>query len=228
MSGCDINLYYTKTGNGKPLILLHGNNEDQEYFCNQIPVFAKHYQVLAIDTRGHGKSQRGNSQFTIRQFAEDLKCFMETHNIEKAHILGFSDGGNIALIFAMKYPEKVEKLVLCGANLNPKGVKYWTQKPTDISYAIFNRFSGGNEYFKKRAEMLRLMVVDPNILVEDLGKIQSETLVIAGTRDMIKTKHTKAIADAIPNSKLAFVEGNHFMAKHNPISFNNKVLAFLK
>ena len=119
----DIRLYYEKAGDGEPLILLHGNGEDGTYFKHQMEYFSKDYRVIAIDTRGHGKSPRGEKPFTIRQFAEDLNGFMEEQGMEKAHLLGFSDGGNIALAFALRYPGKVESLILNGANLCPAGVK---------------------------------------------------------------------------------------------------------
>lgn len=102
----DIQLHYIEKGNGEPFILLHGNGEDGTYFTSQIDYFSKSYRVIAVDTRGHGKSPRGDAPFSIRQFAEDLYHFMTEKGIESAHILGFSDGGNIALIFAVNHPEK--------------------------------------------------------------------------------------------------------------------------
>ena len=100
----DISLHYLEKGRGTPLLLLHGNGEDLSYFEHQIDHFSTSYKVIAIDTRGHGLSPRGERPFTIRQFAEDLLGFMDQHGIAKAHILGFSDGGNIALIFASHHP----------------------------------------------------------------------------------------------------------------------------
>lgn len=128
----DIKLYYTEEGSGTPLILLHGNGEDGSYFVHQIKYFKNRYRVIALDTRGHGQSPRGEKPFTIRQFAEDLHDFMDEKGIGKAHILGFSDGGNIALVFALKYPERVAHLVLNGANLDASGVKPSTQIPIVI------------------------------------------------------------------------------------------------
>ena len=104
----DIQLHYIEQGQGRPLILLHGNGEDNSYFVHQIDYFSKDYRVIAIDTRGHGKSPRGEKPFTIKQFAEDLHDFMDEKGIEKAILLGFSDGGNIALEFALKYPERID------------------------------------------------------------------------------------------------------------------------
>ena len=125
----DIKHFYIEKGTGDPIILLHGNGENSGYFQGQIDVFSKWYHVFALDTRGHGETPRGDRPFTIRQFAEDLLCFMDDHQIEKAHLLGFSDGGNIALIFALRYPERVDRLILNGANLNADGVRRSVQIP---------------------------------------------------------------------------------------------------
>ena len=89
----DIEHNYIEQGTGFPLILLHGNGEDVSYFVHQMEPFSRHFRVIAVDTRGHGKTPRGEAPFTIRQFADDLLGFMDVHGIDKAHILGFSDGG---------------------------------------------------------------------------------------------------------------------------------------
>ncbi len=96
-------LYYEEKGSGEPFIFLHGNGENSSYFRNQIEHYQNRYRVLALDTRGHGKSPRGTAPFTIEQFSCDLYDFMRSHGISKALILGFSDGANIAMTFAMKH-----------------------------------------------------------------------------------------------------------------------------
>lgn len=201
--------------------MLHGNGEDGTYFKGQIDEFAKYFQVHVLDTRGHGKSPRGDAPFIIAQFAEDLKEYMDQNQMEKAHILGFSDGGNIALVFALKYPEHIDKLILNGANLDPQGVRPSTQIPIELGYRIAKRTN------KQKTELLGLMVNDPNIDKSRLRQIKAETLVIAGTRDVIKRKHTKLIAQSIPNSTLKFIEGGHFIAAREPEKFNEAVLEFL-
>ena len=108
----DIRLCCVEAGEGFPLVLLHGNGEDHTYFKRQMGPFSQHFRVIAVDTRGHGESPRGTAPFTLEQFAEDLKEFLDGRSITRCHLLGFSDGGNIALLFALKYPEYVEKLIL--------------------------------------------------------------------------------------------------------------------
>jgi pimeloyl-ACP methyl ester carboxylesterase len=223
----DINHYYIEKGTGFPLILLHGNGEDCGYFVHQMEPFAKHFRVIAIDTRGHGQTPRGEASFSIRQFAEDLLDFMNLHQIEKAHILGFSDGGNIAMVFALMHPERVEKLILNGANLNASGVKRKVQIPVEIGYRIAKLFATKSPAARKNAEMLGLMVNDPNVKAEELSCIQNPTLVIAGEKDMIKDSHTRLIAKSIPGAMLSIIPGNHFIANKNPDTFNEVVLRFL-
>ncbi|MGN1004604.1 MAG: alpha/beta fold hydrolase [Oscillospiraceae bacterium] len=223
----DIQLHYTETGTGEPLVLLHGNGEDSGYFVHQIEFFSPHRRVLAVDTRGHGQSPRGSAPFTIRQFAEDLLAFLDERGIEQTDLLGFSDGANIALIFALRHPERVRRLILNGANLDPAGVKRSVQMPIELGYRMASLFAKRSANAKRNAELLGLMVNDPMIPAEELGKVTMPTLVIAGTKDMIKEKHTRAIADALPNARLVFVPGDHFIANKNPEEFNRAVADFL-
>lgn len=224
----DISLYYREKGNKDPFILLHGNGEDGSYFENQIDYFSDKYRVIALDTRGHGKSPRGNAPFTIEQFSRDLYDFMTGLKISNAIILGFSDGANIAMKFAIKHPNMVKALILNGGNLNPKGVKRTMQIPIEMGYRIANRFASKSPDAKRNAEMLGLMVNEPNISPAELSKITAPTLVICGKRDMIKESHTKEIAANIPSAKLSIIKGNHFIANKRAAAFNKEVDAFLK
>ena len=224
----EITLHYQEKGNKEPLFLLHGNGEDGTYFKHQIDYFSDRYRVIAIDTRGHGQSPRGTAPFTIGQFADDLNNFMVGHEISDAVILGFSDGANIAMKFALKYLEKVKGLILNGGNLNPRGVKRSVQIPIEIGYRMAKRFAAKSPDANRNAEMLGLMVNDPNIEPEELSRIQVPTLVICGTKDMIKESHTKEIAEHIPGAKLSIIKGDHFIANKNYIVFNKEVEDFLQ
>lgn len=223
----DIDLHFRELGCGETLIMLHGNGEDGSYFVHQIEPFSKRFRVIALDTRGHGGSPRGETSFTIRQFADDLLAFMDEHGIERAHLLGFSDGGNIALVFALAHPERVGKLVLNGSNLNGGGVKPSVQLPIVAGYRVASLFSRWSKQARRNAELLGLMVNDPNVAPAELAALEAPTLVIAGTNDMIRESHTRRIAESIPNAQLAFVEGDHFIANKNSEAFNQAVLRFL-
>ena len=224
----DIQLHYSEKGSGQPLILLHGNGEDGSYFVHQIAHFSQRYRIIALDTRGHGQSPRGEKPFSIKQFAEDLHNFMNERGIKKAVLLGFSDGGNIALTFALKYPERVERLILNGANLFPSGVQPRYQWPIVMGYHIAKLFAKKSEQAKHNADLLALMVNEPHIKPSELAALTMPVLVIVGTKDMIKESHTRLIYKSLPNAQLNIVEGDHFVANKNANVFNKVVDAFLR
>lgn len=224
----EIQLYYQEKGTGIPLVLLHGNGENGTYFQHQIDEFSKDYRVIAVDTRGHGNSPRGSSPFTLGQFAEDLKAFLDKMGLSHVILLGFSDGGNIAMLFTLRYPGYVDRLILNGANLYPAGVHLKVQIPILLGYGITSLLALFSAQAAKNRDFLRLMVKEPHIAPDDLGKIRIPVLVIAGTDDMIREKHTRKIAAALPDSQLVFIEGDHFIARKNSISFNQAVRGFLE
>ena len=218
----DIKLNYEEKGSGEVLFLLHGNGEDHKNFCAQIDFFNRQFRVIALDTRGHGDSPRGVKPFTLSQFADDLYDFMLEKGIDKANILGFSDGGNIALIFALRHPDMVIRLILNGANLFNDGCKKAVNKWVENEYKL--ALDCGDA---ATASLMALMIFEPNLKPSDLRVLKMPVLVIAGTNDMILKKHTKLIAHSISNSTLVFIEGDHFIAYKNPAAFNAAVDDFL-
>lgn len=223
----DISLYYQEKGKGMPFILLHGNSEDGNYFKSQIDFFSNYYRMIAVDTRGHGKSPRGDAPFTMNQFVEDLNQILTKLELSQVILLGFSDGANIAMKFAIKYLEKIKVLILNGGNLNTKGVKKTTQIFIELGYKIAKMFSKKSDGAKKSMELLGLMVNEPNIKIEEIHSIKTPTLVIVGKKDIIKENHTREIADNIPNAKLSIIKGNHFIANKESEVFNQEVEKFL-
>ena len=223
----NISLHYTQYGAGAPLLLLHGNGEDHTYFTTQMAPLGAHRTVYALDTRGHGRSPRGSAPFTIDRFAEDVGTFMDEHGLEKADLLGFSDGGNIALTFALAHPDRVSRLVLNGANLSPAGVKAHVQIPIVLGWRIASLFARRSPQARQNAEILGLMVKEPHINPAALSALRVPTLVIVGTRDMIRDRHTQSIAASLPDARLERIPGDHFIAAKNPEAFNRAVEAFL-
>lgn len=223
----DIQLHYMIAGQGFPLVMLHGNGEDHTYFKHQMAPFSERYQVIALDTRGHGQSPRGTAPFTLEQFAEDLKGFLDSREISRCHLLGFSDGANIALLFALKYPDYVEKLVLNGADLSPSGVKLSTQAPIVLGWGLLQVIRRLDKRAQPKWELLDLMTTQPHINPKALSALSMSTLVVAGKRDMIRDKHTRLIAKSIPGSQLVILPGDHFVARRNWQEFNQVVLDFL-
>jgi len=224
----NIKHHFIEKGKGTPLILLHGNSESNEYFEHQVEYFSKSYRVIAIDTRGHGKTRRGSAEFTLNQFAEDLKQFLDKMQITKAIILGFSDGGNIALLFALKYQQYALALIIDGANLSPSGIKAYVQIPIYLGYLCCKALACVSKKVEAREKMLRLMTHQPNIKQVELAKITVPVLVIAGSHDIVKASHTKEIYEALPNAKLVILAGDHFVAAKHPKEFNESVEKFLR
>lgn len=223
-----IKLNYAEKGHGEPFILLHGNGENNTYFRHQIKDFAPYFHVIAIDSRGHGKTERGENEMTLIQMREDLKNFMDKHNIKKADILGFSDGANIAMLFALKYPENVNKLILNGGNIFYTGLKSKFRFAVTLSKHILNLFVVHKDFRTRRKELIKMITDEPDLKPKDLKKIEAETLVISGTNDLVYKEHTELIAKSIPNSKLVFIPGDHFVARKNFKAFDRAVLDFLK
>ena len=219
----DIKLYSREKGSGTPLVLLHGNGEDGTYFESQMEYFSSKYRVIAVDTRGHGRSPRGGKKFCLDTFADDLNDFFVYTGLPPAHLLGFSDGGNIALLFALKHPEKIKSLILNGANLFPDGMTEETHSEIQAQYQNFRK--NGDI---KNMELFELMLNEPDIDPAELQKVTVPALIIAGDRDMIKEEHTRLIAGSLPMAELKIIPGSHFIAKENPLTFNREVEAFLR
>ncbi len=222
-----VKIAYIEKGEGEPLLLLHGNGENSEYFEYQIEYFSRFFRVIAVDSRGHGKSERGTGKLTLQQIADDLFEFMNTLSIEKANILGFSDGGNIALLFALGHQDRINKLIINGANLDTKGVLGVFQAGVVVSHALLTLPAKRSRKALLKREILSLMIGQPDITSDELKKISVPTLVLAGTKDLIKQKHTEKIAASIKNSRLCFIEGDHMIARNNPDEFNKAVYEFL-
>ncbi len=225
----DIELNYREAGEGYPLILLHGNGEDSAHFRHQLDFFStKGYRVIAIDTRGQGESPRGTAPFTYEQFADDLESFMDEHGLFRADILGFSDGAITALLFAMTRPERVTKLILNGANLDPEGIVEPIRKKIASKAEQFEKAKDESPEAMAQYENFELMAKHPSIDPKELSKVECPTLVIVGTNDLIDAAHTELIYRSLPNAELVFVQGDHFIAYDNPGAFNDAVYKFLK
>ena len=224
----DIALYFQEKGSGYPLILLHGNGEDSSHFRHQIEYFSKEYHVMALDTRGHGRSPRGTAPFTFDQFAQDLLNFMNEHGVFKAHLLGFSDGAITALLFALRNPERVSKLVLNGVNLDVEGLIPSVRERIQTKAQKAEATKDESEEALKRYELLHLMATQPAIDPQRLTTLDIPTLVIVGTSDMIAAEHTQLIYKSLPKAELVLIQGDHFIAYDNPKAFNEAVERFLK
>lgn len=211
-------IYYEIHGEGEAIVFLHGNGEDSTYFKPQLERFSKEYKLIFIDSRGHGKSSFGTEKLSLNLMAKDVLKVLDALGLEKVSILGFSDGGNIALTLAISNPERIKSLIVMGANLKPHDMKFVERVPVNIMYYSYKILSMKQE----KMQVLGLMVNEPNIEVSDLKKIHMPTLVIAGEKDAIKEECTKLISKSIKNSELKIIkDGDHFLSSKMPKMFNN-------
>lgn len=227
------NIFYSEYFPADPqaptLILLHGNGEDHTYFVKQIPAFSPHFRLVLMDTRGQGQSTGGDGELNFSVFAADLLALMDHLQIAKAHLLGFSDGGNLALTFALAHPERVQSLILNGANLEPGGVKLSTQLPIVLGYGCCRLLSPFSRKARQNGAVLGLMVNHPHIPPQALAALTMPALVIVGERDMIRDRHSQLIARSLPNAQFVRIPGgDHFCAAKCPEVFNHAVLSFLQ
>ncbi len=227
------NIFYSEYFPADPqaptLILLHGNGEDHTYFVRQIPAFSPHFRLVLMDTRGQGQSTGGDGELNFSVFAADLLALMDHLQIAKTHLLGFSDGGNLALTFALAHPERVQSLILNGANLEPGGVKLSTQLPIVLGYGCCRLLSPFSRKARQNGAVLGLMVNHPHIPPQALAALTMPALVIVGERDMIRDRHSQLIARSLPNAQFVRIPGgDHFCAAKCPEVFNHAVLSFLQ
>ncbi|MGV0971629.1 alpha/beta fold hydrolase [Empedobacter falsenii] len=215
-------IYYEEYGQGEPLIFLHGNNGSIEDFYQQIPFFAKHYRLIVLDTRGQGRStDLTNTPYTYEEFANDLFQVIQKLNLKKVNLVGWSDGGNTALIFNAQHPELVNKIVTIGAVLNPNGVS------KELIENLKNLANNPSESTNLR--LIELMLNEPNITKLELNKIQNPVLVIAGEKDEVKESHTKEIQQNISKAELLIIPNStHYVPFEQPKILNEAILKFLK
>ena len=200
----EIELNYEVSGQGSPIILLHGNGEDHRIFDVLAKQLSEDFTVYAIDSRGHGESTKTN-RLSYQLMAEDVMKFIKAKQIEKPILYGFSDGGIIGLLVACSSPTLLSKLIISGANSNPKAVVwYWR-----VWFRIYCFFT--------RSVKMKLMMYEPNITKKDLHKIEIPTLVLAGEKDIIKEDDTRFIAGSIKNATLKILPNeNHSSYVHSP------------
>ena len=186
-----IRMYYEVYGSGRPLIMVHGNSEDHNIFYDSRVILSKYFKVYVVDSRGHGHSSRVE-EFHYDDMANDMIEFMEKLDLKDVIFYGFSDGGIIGLLAAMRC-DRIGMLITSGANLTPKGVIAPVRLLVKALYA-----------FSKDPKMT-MILTEPHITTEELAQIKVPTVVIAGARDIVTGRETAQIAMSIPGAKLRII-----------------------
>jgi len=214
--------------NAPAVVFLHGNGENLHIFDAQIRYFSQFYRTIAIDTRGHGQSSRGEAPLNFHTFANDLAGVFDALQVDKAHIVGFSDGAITALHFALSFPERVASMVLLGVNYNPKGLLFIPRLQIGFTYIGLSVASLFSEKMRKRKEIWGLMVGQPNLMLSELSRISAPTLIVTGEKDMVSQRHNDELHHAIAGSqRLIIPKGNHFWMFSQPETLNQCIMDFL-
>lgn len=197
----------------EPMVVLPCNGGEMHNLDGSVlPELAEHFMVIAVSPRGTGNSGRGDCELTFEREAKDLICLLDELEIEKAHFFGYSDGGNLAIVFAVNYPDRVKSLVPVGANISPWGTKINSQIPIVvkyIKYAIEAYFTKDPEIALKR-DIQKMMVTQPSLKFSDLEKITAPTLNIYADDDMMWPWHSQRITKSIPGaSELRVPDSGH-------------------
>ncbi len=234
----DIKMYYAifnKEGKD-PVILLHGGLISSDYWSFEVPLLSKTHKVIIADSRGHGRSTMSDQPFSYNLMASDVLQLMDYLKIKKVSIVGWSDGGIIGLILAIKYPERVNKLFTFGANYNLSGYK---SESSDTSMAAvfmarvqinYRRLSPTPDNFAGFMKALgKMYSAEPDLKPEEIKTIKAPTVIAFGQYEQfIKHEHFQNLADMIPGARLVMLPNvSHGGPLQDPTHFHQAVMMLL-
>jgi len=231
-----IRIWYATFGRGEPVILLHGGLGNANLWGNQVRELQKHYQVIVMDSRGHGRSTRNAEPYGYDLMASDVIGLMDFLKISKAALVGWSDGAILGLDIAMKHPERLTKLFAFAANSDPSGVADVASSPifnaaiarAEKEYEKLSPTPG--EYPAFLAQITKMWETQPNWTADDLKKVTVPTWIVDGDHDeAIKRENTEFMAAQIPDAGLLLQPAvSHFSPLQDPGQFTSDVLHFLR
>ncbi|MGZ5576816.1 MAG: alpha/beta fold hydrolase [Methylobacter sp.] len=232
-------VHYVSYGHGDPVLLLHGGLSNKLSWFSQVPwLAASGRRVVLIDTRGHGDSTPGNTKLSYQVFAEDTLLVLDRLGIQRSDIVGWSDGGIIALLLGIEAPQRVGRIVAISANFQPSGLIPDVNRAEDESHNISLRkitnvlrswWSGaGERHAVLEAEIKELWRTEPQLNHADLKAITAPTLVITGENDIIDLVHSSELAQRLANGKLEIVQGaGHAAPVTHALQINQLIASFL-
>jgi pimeloyl-ACP methyl ester carboxylesterase len=215
-----IEMYYEIHGSGYPLVLIHGGGSTIETtFSNILPLFARKHTVIAVELQAHGHTSDRDTPESFEQDADDVAALLKHLNIDKADVLGFSNGGTTTMKIGIEYPGLVNKLVIISAmykregmfngffemmatatlNDMPKHLQDAFLEINNDSAALMNMFN------KDRMRMINFK----DWKDEDLALIEAPSLIVLGDKDVVTTEHAVEMNRKIKNSELLILPGDH-------------------
>jgi pimeloyl-ACP methyl ester carboxylesterase len=238
-----LRMYYEVHGTGRPTVLLHGGSDSiAGTFSKQIPDFARSRRIIAPEQRGHGHTADTDAPFSYGEMTEQTATLLERLGVSNADVVGWSDGGIIALMLAIRHPELVRRVVASGANYHPDGYTSASTKwVTDITPEQWR--GPGRDYYEKTSpdgagrwpvfvgKLKKLWLQSPNrdeLSLDMLKRLDKPTLLIAGDRDSTRHEHTLEMFNALPKAQVFIVPGTgHFTFQQRPDWTNAVILSFL-
>lgn len=230
----DTDIHYVSYGSGPPVLLLHGGLSNRLSWFSQLPPLVDAgRQVVVPDTRGHGDSTLGDDELSYRLLAVDAARVLDRLSIEKTDVVGWSDGGNTALLLGRYWPQRVRRMVLISANFNPAGLTPEAQKDNYLPSSGIVRWlkrwwtGAGDRLRELEARVKRMWQTRPNLRQADLAAISAPTLVIVGDADLVSTSHARLMAEWLANGSLAIIKGGHFTPVTQARRVNELIAEFL-
>ena len=230
-------VWYAACGVGLAVILLHGGLGNSGNWGYQVPALVENgYRAVVIDSRGHGRSTCDGKPYSYELMASDVIAVMDSLQLEKAALVGWSDGACTALVLASKFPERATGVFFFACNMDPSGTKEFEFTP--IVQRCFQRhvkdyqqFSATPDKFDEFSESVGLMQrTQPNYSAEDLAQIRVPVAIVHSEHDeFIKREHAEYLARSIPNAEFIYLPGvSHFAPLQRPEQFNSAMLGFLR
>ena len=231
-----IHLWYAEFGTGKPVIFLHGGLANANYWGHQVPVLARHYRVVVMDSRGHGRSSHDDRTYGYDLMASDVLGLMDFLNVPRTAIVGWSDGAIIGLDIALHHSERLTKLFAFAANSDPSGVADIAQSPVFNAYIAraekeYQALSPTPDQYKSFFEQIsKMWETEPHFSAEQLRGITVPTWIVDADHDeAIKRENTELMASEISNAGLLLQpQVSHFSFLQDPGQFTSDVLHFLE
>jgi phosphatidylglycerol lysyltransferase len=220
----DVRIAYREHGTGSTLILLHGNSGSKEFFSTYQKHHFNMFHTIALDSRGHGETVSNDTQYSISQYSDDVIAFCRAKNISEAVVIGYSDGGNIALFLAMKEPKIFKKLVTISPNYLVSGTTEGSLRFLKAATKVLRVLDGLGLPTRKAIMRFDLMLNDIGITAEELSSTQTSLRILYAEKDMVKEEHIQEMGKLIPGATIKKI--GH--CNHLTISYEKETIEDIK
>ncbi|MBC1482551.1 alpha/beta hydrolase [Listeria sp. FSL L7-1485] len=212
-----INLFYKIVGKGEPILLIHGNGQNHRAMKHILDDLALDHMVIAVDSRGHGKSDAGTTPLDFEIMALDMLSLLDYLKIDKYKVVGYSDGGIISLVMGKMQPNRQIASVVIGTNYHVNQIRFLPDLFCRIAYGAASIFAPFSRFFDRMKRQLALTIYHPHMSEADLEKISAPLLAIIGEFDMISSEDTQKMIHSVQRGKMEIINnGTHFLPRQNP------------